>query len=53
MESIYERLSRLFEEGEIDAQGLINGAKKFLRLKKITLEEYHKLMEKVVNTNAD
>ena len=53
MESIYERLNRLFDEGEIDNQGLINGAKKFLRLKKITLEEYHKLRERVVNTNAD
>lgn len=53
MESIYERLNRLFDEGEIDAQGLINGAKKFLRLKKITLEEYKKLMEKVVNDDAN
>ena len=53
MESIYERLNRLFDEGEIDVQGLINGAKKFLRLKKITLEEYHKLMEKVVNSDGN
>ena len=53
MESIYERLNRLFDEGEIDTQGLINGAKKFLRMKKITQEEYRKLIEKVVNSNAD
>ena len=49
METIYERLCRLFDDGELDADGLKNGARKFLRLKKITQEEYNKLMERVVN----
>lgn len=49
METIYERLCRLFDEGELDVEGLKKGARKFLRLKKITQEEYNKLMERVVN----
>ncbi len=49
METIYERLCRLFDNGELDAEGLKNGARKFLRLKMITQEEYNKLMERVVN----
>ena len=53
MESIYERLNRLFDEGEIDTEGLKKGARKFLLLHMITQEEYEKLMEKVVNNSAD
>ncbi len=53
MESIFDRLNRLFDEGEIDIEGLKKGARKFLRLKMITQEEYNLLMEKVVNSNAD
>ena len=49
METIYERLCRLFEEGELDAEALKKGARKFLRLKMITQEEYNKLLEMVVN----
>ena len=53
MESIFDRLNRLFDEGEIDVEGLKKGTRKFLRLKMITQEEYNLLMEKVVNSNAD
>lgn len=53
MESIFERLNRLFDEGEIDVEGLKKGGRKFLRLKMITQEEYNLLMERVVNSNAD